>query len=93
MFPLQTFAQLAEEGLYFIGCGRQMRCRPPRRRRRIIQFVRQASRHRAQRNQFFPLLRIAFKIAHFGRGRVKNLTSHRAARRQHAPELLLIESE
>src|SRR5436190_21859125 len=64
MLWLESLPEPAEKKLYFV-CGLfQMRSRPTCRCRRIVEFVRETCRHRAKRNQFFPLPRIAFQVAH-----------------------------
>ena len=63
MIVLERSRQLTEEGLHFVGGFLQMRGGPARRRRRIIEFVRQARRHGAKGGELFPLLIVAFQIA------------------------------
>ncbi len=70
----EDFGELTEKGLRLVRGFLQMRRRPAGRRRRIIQFVRQTRRHGAERGQLFPLLGVAFQVAHLaGRG-LKNLS-------------------
>ena len=53
----------------------------------------QTRRHRAERNEFFSLLRVAFQVPHPVRSRAKNLACDCWAGDQHAPEALFIEPE
>src|SRR5712671_2000352 len=56
MFGSETFAEVAEKGLNFVGGFLQVSGRPARCRSRIVQLVGQSSRHSAKGNELFPLL-------------------------------------
>src|SRR5438132_9470135 len=93
MFGLERFAQAAEEELYFVGGFLQVRGRPARRGRRIVQFVGQSRGHGAKRNEFFPLLRIALQVPHSIRGRAKDVARNGWAGGQHPPESVFVEAK
>src|SRR6185503_8281516 len=71
----------------------QVRSGALRRGRWIVQFVSQTRRHGAEGNEFFPLLRIAFKVTHPVRSGAKDLACDGLAGDEHAPEVLFIEPE
>ena len=93
VFMLKSSGQLAEEGLNPVRGLLQMGGRAACRGCRIIELVRQARGHGPKGDKLFPLLRVAFQIAHLvGRG-MKNLPRHRMTRAQQAPEILRGEPE
>src|SRR5438552_16055472 len=93
MFGLERFAEPAEQELYFVRGLLQVRGRPARRGRGIVQFMGQTRGHSPERNKFFSLLRVAFQVPHPIRGTTKNLARNGRARAQHPPETLFVEPE
>ena len=64
MFGLERFAEEAEKGLHLVRGLLQVRGGASRRGRGIVQFVGQTRGHGAERNEFFPLLSVAFEVPH-----------------------------
>ena len=88
------FAELAEKGLDFLAWS-AARWAAARRAAAAGLFSSWAKPggHGAEGNEFFPLLRIAFEIAHAVGGGAKNFPRDRLASCQHLPEIILIEPE
>src|SRR5882724_1164862 len=91
MLTLESSSELAEEDLHFVTGLLQVRGSPARSRRRVVQLVRQPSRHCAKRDQLFTLVRVAFHVAHPCRRSLKDLPRNGVADRQHPPEVFFVE--
>ena len=91
VISFQHLAKLANQRLNGAGGLMQLRGRTLGCGGRIVQFMRQTSCHRAQRNQFLALVGIAFEIPQPVGGRPKKLPSDRMAGADHSPEILLVQ--
>src|SRR6266542_4937600 len=91
MLRLESVAEVAQKRLHFVRGLLQVRGRPARCCRWIVQFVRQTRCHCAERNQLFPLLGVTLQVTHAVGSRAKNLTGNRLAGAQHPPEALFID--
>src|SRR5439155_14863117 len=91
MLGLESLAEAAEKELHFLHGLLQVRSRPARRCRWIVELVRQTRGHGTQGNELLPLLRVAFQISHPACSRAKNLPSDCLASPEHQPEFLFVE--